>query len=102
MLVNLMFWEVFCPLATVPKFRLAGEIAKLAIGGRCGLPPAYPVQPFRNSKGTSASAKKIHLFKPRNVSNSRDARGPASGPHLTVSVRPFLIESTSHCFIPEA
>ena len=62
-LVTVTFCVIFCPAATLPKFKVVGETVILDVCVGCEGPPTKPAQPFKINKGKSASSTKLNLSK---------------------------------------
>ena len=51
--VTVTVCDAFCPIATLPKFKLAGDNAKLGVVLCWDFPLTVPTQPLTNSTGKS-------------------------------------------------
>jgi hypothetical protein len=68
--VTVTVCDVFCPIATLPKFKLAGDNAKLRVVLDGDFPATDPTQPLRKITGKSTKTKRSVPLQP--VENRRD------------------------------
>ena len=61
--------DVFCPIATLPKFTLAGDNAKLSVVLGWDFPVTDPTQPLSKITGKSTTTKRSAPLQP--VENRR-------------------------------
>jgi hypothetical protein len=68
--VTVTVCDVFCPIATLPKFKLAGDNAKLSVALGWDFPVTDPTQPLRKTTGKSTKTQRSAPLQP--VENTRD------------------------------